>query len=264
MKPSSKHRARVLSTPRPDVFATYSASGLHFSRHWHDVYGFGLLDRGAQSWASGRGRVDGYQGDVITTNPGEVHDGRPLGGPTRQWRIVSVPASIIDGEITHPVISDKSLAATLRRLFVSIESWNSGARTDTDSLAFETALAESCGLLMAKHGTLPERMTAARLDFRPIRDRLADAASKTPTLSELASMMGLSRFQLLRGFSRQFGLPPHAWLRSLRAERARALIRRGSTLAQAAAECGFSDQSHMTRIFARQYGCTPSAWARSQ
>jgi AraC-like DNA-binding protein len=58
-------------------------------------------------------------------------------------------------------------------------------------------------------------------------------------------------------------VPPHAWLLQRRAEKARGLIRNGSSLAAAAASCGFADQSHMTRVFVRQFGFTPGAWKRS-
>jgi AraC-like DNA-binding protein len=76
-------------------------------------------------------------------------------------------------------------------------------------------------------------------------------------------MAGLSKYQLLRRFEKAYGVPPHAWLRQQRAERARGHIRDGYGLAQAAASCGFADQSHMTRIFVRQFGFTPGAWQRA-
>jgi AraC-like DNA-binding protein len=93
-----------------------------------------------------------------------------------------------------------------------------------------------------------------------VRERLVDDLQRTPSLAELATLAGVSRFQLLRRFEEAHGAPPHAWLLSQRAERARAAIRAGTPLAQAAADCGFSDQSHMTRVFVRQYGVTPGAW----
>jgi AraC-like DNA-binding protein len=67
----------------------------------------------------------------------------------------------------------------------------------------------------------------------------------------------------LRRFEKAYGVPPHAWLLLQRGERARSLIREGSTLAQAATSCGFADQSHMTRLFVRQFGFTPGAWQRA-
>jgi AraC-like DNA-binding protein len=84
-----------------------------------------------------------------------------------------------------------------------------------------------------------------------------------PSLLDLARLTGLSRYQVLRRFERAYGLPPHAWLLRRRAERARVLIRDGCTLAVAAVETGFADQSHMTRVFARQFGFTPGAWRRA-
>src|SRR2546426_4351702 len=84
-----------------------------------------------------------------------------------------------------------------------------------------------------------------------------------PSLADLARLTGLSRYQVLRRFERAYGLPPHAWLLRRRAERARVLIRDGCTLAAAALETGFADQSHMTRVFARQFGFTPGAWRRA-
>ena len=43
---------------------------------------------------------------------------------------------------------------------------------------------------------------------------------------------------------------------------ARTAIERGRPLAQAAAEAGLADQSHMTRQFKRAYGFTPANWAK--
>ena len=43
---------------------------------------------------------------------------------------------------------------------------------------------------------------------------------------------------------------------------ARRLIAGGAALAEAAAESGFADQSHMTRAFVSRYGLTPGTYAR--
>lgn len=263
------HSSRVFGTPWPGVYSTHIASGRHFGRHWHSTYGFGFLEDGAHSSASGRGDVHAYAGDVITTNPGEVHDGRPLGGPTRRWRILYIDADVFastiadhgaQAQIAQPVIQDPALLDALRRLFRRIERWNS---TAADALGCEESLVETCALLMARHGTAPFSTTVPADDVRQVRDRLADDSLHPPSLAEMANMTGLSRFQVLRRFERAYGLPPHAWLLRQRAERARVLIRAGSTLSAAAAASGFADQSHMTRTFVRQYGFTPGAWKKA-
>ena len=55
-----------------------------FGRHMHDQYGIGLILSNAQRSASGRGPVEASAGDLITVNPGEVHDGAPIGAD-RHW-----------------------------------------------------------------------------------------------------------------------------------------------------------------------------------
>ena len=49
----------------------------------------------------------------------------------------------------------------------------------------------------------------------------------------------------------------------LRLQRARDRIAAGWTLADTALSCGFSDQSHLTRLFTRQFGHTPGAWRKA-
>jgi AraC-like DNA-binding protein len=80
------------------------------------------------------------------------------------------------------------------------------------------------------------------------------------SLSELAALSGVSRFQLLRGFAREMGITPHAYLVQRRVRLARRLLAAGRTPAQAAAQAGFADQSHMTRAFVRQLGITPARY----
>jgi AraC-like DNA-binding protein len=267
----TRHDVRVLSSPVDGVYATYSATGHHFDRHWHATYSFGLLDRGAQRWRSRRGTVDAYEGAVINTVPGEVHDGQPLGVAARRWRILSVEPRVmmrivghdVNIDIGQPVIDDVPLARVLQRLFRRMERWARGARSNEAQLALEEDVTESCVLLASRHGNVLIGARDSGSDVAVARDRLADDPGHAPSLDGLAAMTGLSRYQLLRRFKIRYGLPPHAWLVSRRAELARELIRKGETLTAAALRSGFSDQSHMTRTFARFYGYTPGQWQRT-
>ena len=275
MQAPSPHRSHVFGSPWDGVYGTSIDSALHYGRHWHATYGLGLLEHGAQRSASGRGKVDAYAGDLITTNPGEVHDGQPLGGPSRRWRMLYLDPGVIAGmkgdandgidvELTRPVIRDARLGDTLRRLFTRLDDWHAApVLNSVESLACEESLVEVCGLLLDGHATASPGSEAAG-DVRRVRERLADDLLSPPTLADMAAMTGLSKYQLLRRFEKAYGVPPHAWLVLQRAERARKLIRQGTSLAHAATDSGFADQSHMTRIFARQFGFTPGAWQRAQ
>lgn len=75
-------------------------------------------------------------------------------------------------------------------------------------------------------------------------------------------MLASTPSNLVRAFRGATGLPPHAYQRQLRINRAQALLRRGESPAAVAAATGFADQSHLTRTFRNALGITPAAYAR--
>jgi AraC-like DNA-binding protein len=268
------HTCRLLSSPWLGVFGTDIDSARAYDRHWHTTFGFGLMERGAHRSLSGRGVVDAYAGDVIALNPGEVHDGWPLGVASRRWRMVYLDPEVVtamvgetgsagDVRLTRPTIQDRTLIRPLGSLLRRLERWSASLHHATDeALACEEALVLTFGKLLNGHSTATS-ISEARSDVARVRERLADDLVYTPSLSELAALVGLSRYQVLRRFERVYGMTPFAWQRQVRTERARALIGGGRSLADVAADCGFADQSHMTRVFADHFGFTPGTWAAS-
>lgn len=83
------------------------------------------------------------------------------------------------------------------------------------------------------------------------------------SLAELAGLVHLGCFDFLRRFRKAFGCPPHAYVIHRRLEQAKRQIAcRDIPLKIVAAHCGFSDQSHMTRVFRRLLGVTPAEYRR--
>jgi AraC-like DNA-binding protein len=240
-----------------------------FPRHTHDQFGIGVIDRGAQRSWSGRGMVEAGEGDVLTVNPGEVHDGAPIGDAGRSWRILYFDPGLItetldemrqgepgSRELPRPVATHAGAALSLRRLF-AVATGTGGSQA---KLAFDETLLEL--LAQVTQGDLgPPAERPIPESVRRARCRIDDDPTAPVTLSGLAREAGLSRFQLLRAFARATGLTPHAYLVQRRAHLARALIAAGLPLAEAALASGFADQSHMTRVFTRKYGISPRAYA---
>ncbi len=80
------------------------------------------------------------------------------------------------------------------------------------------------------------------------------------TLQALARFAGLSAFHLCRVFREAVGMAPHAYQTQVRVRRAKALLRAGLPITQAAVEAGFYDQAHLTRHFKRIVGLTPGRY----
>lgn len=245
------------------VTAVDACSGRSFARHMHDEFGVGLLTSGAQRSWSGRGPVEAVSGNLITVNPAELHDGAPIGS-ARSWSMLFFSQQIVGAivgdleegrlamrELHAPVIADPRLA----RLFITTRG---AALHDQGETAFEERLLTLFGHLF---GRAPEPASDPINRLAQVRERIDDAPADPHALVELAALAGLSRYQTIRAFTRLTGLTPHAYVIQRRLDLARRLIRGGSALADAAAEAGFADQSHMHRIFVARHGVTPGVYA---
>jgi len=263
------HHARVLSAPLAGVHGVLLDSARGFGRHSHDSHGFGVMEQGAHRSASGRGPVHAAAGQVITVNPGEVHDGVPIAGQARRWRMVHLTPEVVAAlvgragqDFTRPVLDDPPLRDAIARLFRRWDALGQDGADGSTAAAWEEALAQACGGLLQRHGN--QRLCDDDgVPLAQVRDCLLDRLAAPPDLAELAALAGLSRFQLVRQFARAHGLPPFAWLQQQRLRRARALIARGLPLSEAALACGYADQSHLHRHFVRCHGFTPGAWQRA-
>lgn len=84
-------------------------------------------------------------------------------------------------------------------------------------------------------------------------------------ISDLAAVAGLSTSHFCRAFRTSFHCSPSRFVMSRRVERARQLLSEtGEPLAQIAFQCGFTDQSHFTRVFHDMTGGTPRRFRRER
>ena len=159
--------------------------------------------------------------------------------------------------LTRSVIDDQDLIADFQRLHTTLEE---GA----DDLRGRELLVDVLGTLFHRYGCGGSRLAPAARD-RVLVDRVVGVmrarCSEKLRLSELAETVGMTTFQVIGLFKRTVGMTPHAFLVSLRLNRACHHLRRGFPLADSALEAGFCDQSALTKHFKRCYGITPLQFA---
>ncbi len=208
--------------------------------------------------------VSASAGDVIMANPGEMHDGMPFDSNPRRWRMIYIDPVLVASEveeetlrpveIVRPVARDQLLAGLFARLFVCLID------PRPDRLALDETLLRSLMHILSQHGTTPPAYRGPSPCVAKAIERLNANPEAPVSLAELAALSGVSRFQLMRGFAREVGITPHAYLVQRRVCLARRLLAGGQTPARVAIEAGFADQSHMTRAFVRHLGITPSRY----
>lgn len=103
-----------------------------------------------------------------------------------------------------------------------------------------------------------KRLLPAR-QFAHVVEYIHSNLNAAMSLADLAAVANLSEYHFARQFKQTTGMPPHQYVVAQRVERAKQLIREERfTLAQIAAEVGFSSQSHMNLHFKRLVACTPA------
>jgi AraC-like DNA-binding protein len=95
------------------------------------------------------------------------------------------------------------------------------------------------------------------------RRLLDDAYDRPWRLGDLAAACAVSRARLAELFAAEVGQPPYAYLLERRVERAAELLRTTTrSVAEVAAEVGFSSHAQLGRTFSRVLGTSPSEWRK--
>jgi AraC-like DNA-binding protein len=166
-------------------------------------------------------------------------------------------------ELGHP------LRRTARVLVESPDIFDHLAELETAFRPDASALEQNCRVLRCIRWLVEQTFTGASVKARTehravrlVREHLTDQFRDNVTLDELASLTRLSRYHLIRVFTRDVGISPHAYQTQIRLARARQLLRTGMEGRDVAAAVGFSDQSHLIRECKRSFGVTPKAYKR--
>ena len=107
------------------------------------------------------------------------------------------------------------------------------------------------------------RLTQAQMN--KLVARLNASGNGRITVAEMAATVGLSESWFATVFRQTTGKTPLQWLLGRRVELAQNLMIEGDmSLVEIAAQLGFSDQAHLTKVFRQIIGETPAAWRRMQ
>jgi AraC family transcriptional regulator len=110
----------------------------------------------------------------------------------------------------------------------------------------------------------PARGGLAPWQERRAREILLANIKRGVALKVVARECGLSVGHFSHAFRRSLGVAPHKWLIEERVLLSKEKLRDdGLSLSDVAKECGFSDQSHLTRVFRQTVGVSPGAWRRA-
>ncbi|OEE30781.1 transcriptional regulator [Vibrio genomosp. F10 str. ZF-129] len=237
-----------------------------YQAHSHDEFSFGLIQQGHATYQN-RGHTHQIgSGDIVTINPADVHSCNPEAG-TWSYCMLFVDAFKM-GEFQQDILGNDNNAYLndyvpflhdlerseyaqnkFQRLFSALHSESSPLTIQTYLYDF---LASSLSKIPIQSKREPLTPSLGR-----VREKLLDEVKHSIQLEDLAKEVGLSRYQLLRAFKGQYGLPPHAYLMDEKIKRSKRMLKSGLNISEVAYQLGFSDQAHFQRHFKKKLAVTP-------
>jgi AraC-like DNA-binding protein len=240
------------------------SSRVCYRPHSHSTWSIGAVDDGVSVFSgAGPATVTLRPGTLVFVPPLRVHACNPA--PERAWsyQMLHLDADWVgevmrESETAEPdsMIELLDDAAAYQRfctlnalLFSDAGSWLKEAAL-VDFVAGER---RSQGIRIAP----PAASDALRRQLGPVIDRLSSTDLDAASLTTLAALADMGRYQLIRAFRAVTGLTPHAWYLNHRINLARERLRAGDALVDVAHGLGFADQSHFQRVFKAHAGLTP-------
>jgi len=252
------------------IIEAKSLSGLRgeFKQHFHDEYSLALvLDGFSEAWVEGIKYGVGPDSLVLIPNK-FVHACNPQKLSMWKYKIVLIDPQwihkLFNGTFWQQIIFDRPFIinhppSAIKHLF-----WELIAeyKAYTEKNEIENTVTEILFLIV---NFINYKISGAseyieHTSLQRAKEYLMQNHEKDVSLDELAGVMGMSKYHLIRNFTANYGLTPHSFLINVRINNAKKLLRQGNVIIDAALKSGFYDQSHFTKTFLRYVGMTPSVY----
>ena len=241
-----------------------------YAPHSHSTLSIGAVDGGQSVFCRDGQSQQLVKGDFVLIPAGEVHSCNPENDGRWSYQMLYIDPAWIEGVVGEmgaldavvlnrlpPDIVPQPVHERLTRLNACLFS----AEADEEKeAALLVLVGDLFGAMQVRRTVREQPRDAERL--RKVQATITARCTESLSLDELAHEAGMSRYHFVRVFSRVVGMTPHAWQIDQRIERARGLLEQGMSLADAALQLGFSDQSHFQRAFKQRVAATPGEYRR--
>ncbi len=236
-------------------------AGHAYEPHRHDTYAIGRTLAGVQQFGYRGETVNGLPGTVIVLHPDEPHDGHAGTEAGFHYRMSYIEPSLIQQALGgRPLPFVPAAVSGDSRLLRAVETLlDAREGLEHDDALYDLAWIMDTVSNGARKG-MPRLIDYAAAERA--RTAIHDSPEEPLSLETLEDAAGRDRWSLSRDFRLAFGTSPYRYLVMRRLDRAKALMRAGQPLVEAAFAAGFADQAHMTRHFRKAFGITPGQWRK--
>ncbi|MBP2663649.1 MAG: transcriptional regulator, AraC family [Firmicutes bacterium] len=239
-----------------------------FTRHTHRTLSFGLIEQGVRLYSC---QGESYQvtpGQIFVIPPNSEHSCSTVNRQPHTYRLLILSNDVLQASgllsdeynyiSKQLVISNTDAYNQLRQLHDKLES-------DEPEFIKKSLLLTVVGYLLENYVEVPVKIKISSYHYDNIRmvQKFIEANyAACFSLEDIAQLVHISPYHLLRLFSQIVGIPPHVYQQQVRIRQAKQLLSQGRSILDTAMSTGFADQSHFTKAFKRMVGITPGEYIR--
>lgn len=237
-----------------------------FPNHFHEYYVIGFVESGERCLSCKNNEYAIQKGNVLLFNPGDNHACVQNDGGTLDYRGFNISKEVmldLTEEVTgkrelpgfsENVIFDEEVICYLHPLHEMVMKGLCDFGKEENLLLLISMLIQRYG--QPFENCIPECREEIEKACRFMEQHFAERIY----LDQICRYAGLSKFTLLRAFTKSKGVTPYSYLENIRIGEAKKLLEQGFPPIEAALRTGFSDQSHFTNYFNRFIGLSPGVY----
>ena len=234
-----------------------------FPNHFHEYYVIGFIEKGQRFLSCKNKEYTIEPGDLLMFNPRDNHACEQIDGKTLDYRCINIQPEIMNKAVfeitgkeylpyfTPQVVFHSELVAVLRELHQIIMEEEKDFRKEEIFFFLLEQLIEEY-----TEQAMPTENTGQSTEARTICEFLEKHYMENISLDDLCRLTGLSKYYLLRSFTKQKGISPYSYLETIRIDNAKKMLEQGVLPIDVALQTGFTDQSHFSNFFKKFIGLT--------
>lgn len=232
--------------------------GVSMYMHWHEAVEILLIRQGKMHIVSNSHSAVVSEGQLVCVHSGHLHSYTALEGRCEYYCVI-LPAEALDWQDLYksplPLVSNSTQAAALMEKLAQIMEqcqpfYKEEARAVLAQL-YVTLVRQGGGEVVGNE----RRMTVA---VKQAIEYIGVHYAEELQVEQVAAAVGVSSYHLCHIFKAATGHTVSHYWQSVRCDKARAALRKGASVAEAAEQCGFSSPAYFTKVYQKHFSVLPS------
>lgn len=238
-----------------------------FTNHFHDYYVIGIMKKGDRKFICNSENYNIQTNNILLINPNDYHECIGIDENNLDYVAIHISKETMSNLVNEifktknmvifnkNVISDDTLLKEIKILSNLVVSNNNTLEKEE---LFYIVIKE----LLENYASFKMVNENVKLKTKEICDYIESNYTDNITLDKLAQVGAISKYHLIRLFTKEKGITPYKYLELYRINQAKKQLQGNNSILDISIQCGFSDQSHFTNLFKETIGITPKQYKK--